>query len=250
MYPRENKPLSAAGTAILLRMQTDPVEEWRRLNALYSEMGDVEIRELAAQINDLTPNAQQILRDELKKRGMNERGSSALRTASAQEIADPTANSDAQIHWEPSNYTYVFSELPNENDGPHEYTWKTELCTRDTAEEAWQLGEMLKRAGIDSWIQGPNNRAGLDGSRIMVAADQLELARGVIGQPIAQDILDKTKEEEEAPQSYESPVCPKCHASEPTLESVEPSNNWLCESCGYTWSDPVGDASASTQPTS
>ena len=54
-------------------MQSDPMEEWRRLTALYSEMGDIEIRDLAAQINDLTPTAQQIFRDEIKKRGITER---------------------------------------------------------------------------------------------------------------------------------------------------------------------------------
>jgi hypothetical protein len=46
-------------------MQPDPVEEWRHLTALYIEMGDLEIRELATQINDLTETAKQILRDEL-----------------------------------------------------------------------------------------------------------------------------------------------------------------------------------------
>ena len=53
--------------AILLPMQEDPMEEWRRLTALYGEMGDIEIRELTSQINNLMPIAQQILRDELKK---------------------------------------------------------------------------------------------------------------------------------------------------------------------------------------
>ena len=57
-------------------MQQDPMEEWRNLTALYSEMGDVEIRELADQINDLTDTAKQILRDELKKRGIAEQSSS------------------------------------------------------------------------------------------------------------------------------------------------------------------------------
>ena len=42
-------------------MPQDPIEEWRRLTTLYSEMGDIEIQELAGQINDLTSNAQQIL---------------------------------------------------------------------------------------------------------------------------------------------------------------------------------------------
>ena len=219
-------------------MQTDPMEEWRRLTTLYGEMGDVEIRELADQINDLTPSAQQVLRDEMKKRGIGDGPS-----AQAEKPVAPRINSNAGIHWEPANYTHEFSDLPDENDGPHEYTWKTELCICNAAEEAWQLGEALRRAGIDSWIRGPSSRAGLDGSRVLVAADQIEQARAVAVQPIPQDIIDASKELDNAP-AYENPVCPKCRAADPTLESVEPSNNWLCESCGYTWSDPVVDDAA------
>ena len=214
------------------------MEEWRRLTALYGEMGDVEIRELADQIEDLAPNAQQVLRDEVKKRGLSDEPSRR-----AEKAVPPRVNSNAGIHWEPANYTYQFSELPDENDGPHEYTWKTELCISNTAEEAWQLGEALRRAGIDGWIQGPNSRAGLDGSRVLVAADQLEQAREVAARPIPQEIIDKSRELNDAPE-YENPVCRKCRAADPTLESIEPSNNWLCESCGYTWSDPVVDDAA------
>lgn len=214
-------------------MQTDPMEEWRRLTALYGEMGDVEIRELAGQINDLTPNAQQILRNEIQKRRLNDSSSSMVEPGVA-----PRENSNAKIHWEPANYMYEFSELPDENAGPHEYSWKTELRICDTPQEAWQLGKMLERAGIDSWIQGPKSRVGLDGSRITVAADHLEQSRAVAAQPVPQDIIDESKELDDAPQ-YENPRCPKCGAEDPTLESVEPSNNWLCESCGYTWSDPM-----------
>lgn len=219
-------------------MQTDPLEEWRRLTTLYAEMGDVEIRELADQIDTLTPTAQQILRDEMTKRGISERGSAAA----------PAAQGDrgATLHWEPANYTYQFSNPPNENDGPHDYTWKTELCTCNSPEEAWQVGEVLRRAGLDSWIEQPRGRLGLDGPRVMVAADQLEAARQVAAQPIPQDIINASRLDDGS--AYENPVCPKCKAEDPTLESVEPSNNWLCESCGYTWSDPMLDSDPTSMP--
>ena len=80
-------------------------------------------------------------------------------------------------------------------------------------------------------------------TRCIGAIDQ---AQAVITQPIPQDIIDQLKEEESA-SAYEPPVCPKCAAADPILESVEPSNNWLCESCGHTWSDPVTDPTASSQ---
>jgi hypothetical protein len=167
----------------------------------------------------------------MKKRGTDEGDSKVPGPADA-----ASDESKGTMHWEPANYTYHFSDLPD--DGPHEYSWKTELCTCDTREEAWQMGQVLGRAGIDSWIQQPRGSGGLDGPRVMVGADQLEHARAIAAQPIPQDIIDESRELDDAP-AYENPKCPKCHAPDPTLESVEPSNNWLCESCGYTWSDPA-----------
>jgi hypothetical protein len=218
-------------------MQQDPMEEWRRLTALYSEMGDVEIRELANQINDLTETAQQVLRDELKKRGLHE----------TQQSAAPSVNSagSAAIHYEPSSYRYADTETIPEDDGPVEYSWKTLLCECETQEQVLQLAEALRRAGIDSWIDRPTSRFFVRNPRVMVAADQLEQARAVAAQPIPQDIVEELKKDEtEEPQDFEIPVCPKCKAADPTLESVEPSNKWLCESCGYTWSDPIPDPTA------
>ena len=114
-------------------------------------------------------------------------------------------------------------------------------------DEAAQRGEMLRRAGIDSWVQRPGSRfivpwleLGAGDLQINVASDQLERAHAIMAQPIPQDIIDELKAEDAAP-AYEVPICPKCRAEDPTLESVEPSNNWLCESCGHTWSDPIPD---------
>lgn len=218
--------------AILLPMPYDPMEEWRRLTTLYGEMGDVEITELAGQINDLTPTAQQILRDEIKKRGI-ETGPSA-----APALADPSRS--ATVNWEPASYMYKFSSLPNENEGPHEYTWKTPLCECESSKEAWRLAQMLKRAGIDSWIESPEYNRSVGNSRVLVGADQLDQARLVAAQPISQDVLDEEKDLAEQ-REYEVPVCPQCQSPDPILESIEPSNNWLCESCGYMWSDPLPD---------
>jgi len=219
-------------------MQADPVDEWRRLTALYSEMGETELRELAGQIDDLTPAARQILRDEMKKRGISN------------EQSAPSAPNrpvrTAAVHWELPNYTYRFSPIPDENEGPHEYTWKTPLSTCDTNRKAFSIGLALKRAGIDSWIEAPESRMGLTGSRILVAADQLEEAKAIIAQPIPQDVTNEMDDEVNEP-AYELPVCPKCRAADPTLESVDPSNSWLCESCGHRWSHPVADES--TRPT-
>ncbi len=219
-------------------MQQDPMEEWRRLTALYSEMGDIEIRDLVNQINDLTPNAQQILRDELTKRGISEK-------SSAQNFPSPDADSSL-IHWDGAQDSDLHPDNNNPENVARAYTWKTGLCRCGSIDEAAQRCEMLSRAGIETWVQQAGSRLSIpwiDGPgegyiQINVAADQLDQARTVIHQPIPQDIIDEVKLADESP-AYEIPVCPKCKAEDPTLESVEPSNNWLCESCGYTWSDPI-----------
>jgi hypothetical protein len=223
-------------------MQQDPMEEWRRLTTLYSEMGDIEIRELANQINDLTDTAQQILRDELKKRSISEKSLSSPSTR--REAVD---NDSAAVHWDSREDSYQDADDNVAEVGSVEYTWKTGLCRCDSIDEAAQRGEMLRRAGIESWVQRPGARfvvpwleLGVGDLQINVAADQLEQARAIMTQPIPQDIINEIMEEESTP-GYEIPRCPKCKAEDPTLESVEPTNNWLCESCGYTWSDPIPD---------
>jgi len=209
-------------------MPTDPLEEWRRLSALYNEMGDIEIQELADQINDLTPTAQDVLRNELKKRRIS------------------TEANDPVVHWHQEHGTAADTDLDvSEEEGVLDYTWKVGLCRCESLEEAAARSEMLRRAGIDSWVQRPGARfvvpwleLGVGDIQINVGADQLEQAQTIIEKPIPQDIIDQLNEEAAAPQ-YEIPTCPKCGAPDPILESVEPSNNWLCESCDHTWSDPI-----------
>lgn len=225
-------------------MQQDPLEEWRRLTTLYSEMGDIEIHDLIDQINDLTPTAQQVLRDELKKRGI-------LPHENAPRVPAHLQDNGATVHWQKEQDTAADLDInSSEEDGSFDYTWKVALCRCESLDEAAARSEMLRRAGIDSWIQRPGARfvvpwleLGVGDIQINVGADQLDQAHAVIEHPIPQDIIDQMKEEDSAP-AYEIPVCPKCKAEDPTLESVEPTNNWLCESCGYTWSDPIPDPTA------
>lgn len=209
------------------------MEGWRRLTALYAEMGDLEIRELADQINDLTDNAQQVLRDEMKKRGIGERRAAR--------------NSLSGLHWDDREESD--QSLDADVGATSSFTWKTGLCRCDSIDEAAQRGEMLRRAGIESWVQRPGSRfvvpwisePGVGDIQINVAADQLDEARAVIAQPVPREIIEMVEEAHSTPE-YEIPRCPRCKAEDPTLESAEPSNNWLCETCGYAWSEQVLDS--------
>ncbi len=64
-------------------MQTDPLAEWQRLTETYSNMYDDELLELAADSEDLTEQARQVLSDEMKKRGLDlaRTGSAPQKTA-------------------------------------------------------------------------------------------------------------------------------------------------------------------------
>jgi hypothetical protein len=221
-------------------MPQDPVEEWRRLSTLYSEMGDIEIEELADQIGDLTPAAQNVLRDELKKRGITSGPAAPVPLA-------PSPDGDGEIHGEQEQDNAAEGESSEE--GSRDYTWKVALCRCQSLDEAAGRSEMLRRARIDSWIQHSGTRyivpwldTGVGDFQINVAADQLDPAQTIAALPIPQDILDELKEQA-AHAEYELPTCPKCGAPDPILESVEPSNNWLCESCDNTWSDPIPENS-------
>jgi len=217
-------------------MFANPTEDWRALTERYRAMHDEELLELAADFNNLTPAAQQVLRDELKLRNLPDpqtpgwwRDASNL-PRSSPEAAAPSLPAGA------------------EGETPVEYTWKTLLCACDGDEEAWQISEVLKRAGIESWIEGNTTYASTSGSlhasidegnrRVLVAADQLDEARAVIAQPIPQDIVEQSKI---APAEYQPPLCPKCGAADPVLESADPVNAWKCELCGAEWVDTLAD---------
>jgi hypothetical protein len=210
-------------------MQRDTFTDWQSLTQLYSEMGDGELYELDADIHDLTEVAQQVLRDEMKKRGLSRSGA---------PDGEPNAGTHtAAPQWD-RNADSPIGEDGSEGSGPqHEYTWKTLLCECDEPARAALIREVLKEAGIESWIRGPGYSVAPDMSSpsILVAADQLEQAREIVARPIPQSIIDQFQVQ--IPE-FESPVCPGCGAEDPLLESVDPRNTWLCESCGKQWTDP------------
>jgi hypothetical protein len=225
--------------SILLPMQANPLEEWQRLSELYREKSEEELRELADDFADLTETAQQVLRDEMRKRGMGDPGAHAVAQNHA-DIPSAASNLPATVHWEPQS-SLDDSEADQEGTGqPHEYTWKTPLCECDVRAETWHLAEVLRRAGIESWIEQPGSRYsfGIVNPRILVAADQLDQACSVAAQPIPQEIIEQSKID---PPAYEPPACPQCGAKDPVLEAVDPTNSWRCEACGMQWTDSADE---------
>ncbi len=237
-------------------MYGNAAEDWQRLSEQYRSMFDGELEELARSLGDLTPTAQEVLRGEMKSRGLSDplapRTETRARPAAAERAGGALLDA-APSRWASAvdpdavvdDLTTGESDEGDTGDGPRGYTWKTLLCECDTTDEAWQLHEVLKRAGIDSWVEGASGRGGGFPS-VVVAADQLDRAIEVANQPIPQEIIDDSKVE--VPE-FVPPKCPACGADDPVLESAEPTNSWLCEACGKQWTEPVVGEDRMPKPT-
>lgn len=216
-------------------MRTDPAEDWRRLTNFYRGMGELELHELATDFRNLTGMAQQALRDELRRRGMD------------LPLTQPEVliNGVPLPHPRPLAMPGDSGAAGAERDFPMEYTWKTLLCECNEPEQAWQIGQMLCQAGIESWIEGPGRfspHAELDltNPRVLVAADQLDEARLIAARPVPPEIVELSRIR--LP-DFELPPCPRCGAQDPLLEAVHSWNLWRCEACGQQWRDG-GNASS------
>ena len=238
----------------MLRMQANPIDEWQRLTAHYRELSDDELRQLAADFNDLTDTAQQALRTEMRSRGLGEApATEPTMTTNAPHLNMPSAQAAVRVEPEPGPenpgfYAGYFGRMPElvpdapndeDNESPHDYTWKTVLCDCDTSEQAQELSAALQQAGIESWVQ-QQREFGRRNPRILVAADQLEQARTIADRPLPPEVV---AESQTKVPDFTPPSCPKCGAPDPVLEGVDPVNSWKCDPCGYEWTDSASDAS-------
>jgi hypothetical protein len=215
---------------ILLRMATEHANEAQRLTENYGRMYDAELENLAADAADLTDLARQILAAEMKKRGLLERP--AVSPTHKDSVSDPF---NPPAAWEVFPETSSNDQEEGDPSAASEYSWRTLLCDCDSREEAWQIYEVLRRAGIDSWIEVPRSSAiGLNGPRVQVAADQLDQAIEIASRPIPQDVIDESRV---TVPEYELPTCPHCGTADPILEDVKNGNSWACEACGRQWKD-------------
>jgi ribosomal protein L37AE/L43A len=222
-------------------MQGNPAADWQRLTEHYRAMSDEELLELAAAIVDLTETAQQVLRGEMNYRRLD-------LPSTAVDAPNPS-DPPALRRWASSvdrDAGPVESSSLDEDNLSREFTWKTTLCECEDRKQAWQIYEVLRQAGVESWIEQPGSRYSLESSypRVLVAADQLDEAREIAARPVPQEIIELSQIDL---LQFEAPKCPKCGAEDPVLESVEPTNAWLCEACGAQWADPVEGGEAETE---
>jgi len=235
-------------------MQTDPVLEWQRLTVEYRQMSAEELFELARDYADLTETAQQVLRSEMRSRGLDDPAAPEAGFPSASELQQsrsvPRKNFDllagplANSYVVPTDPAEQDKEDSQEDDSPADYTWKTLLCECNEPIEARHISAVLTKAGIDNWVEWiPGYGIGIGNPRVLVAADQLDRAREIAARPIPQEIIEESNEE--VPEFVE-PKCPKCGSDDVVLEGVDQENRWRCEECETEWSDVAegGDGGA------
>jgi ribosomal protein L37AE/L43A len=231
-------------------MHDNPAADWHGLSEHYRSLYDEEIENLAADFDNLTEIAQQVLLSELSTRGLPAPGTKpAAPSWIERRTESPGPQSwasgvDPEASVSPSRDFSAKDEDQDKDSRSTDFTWKTLLCECETTEQAYQIREMLKRAGIESWVEKPGTRWSISSPRVVVAADQLEEAIEIASRPIPQEIIDESKIE--MPE-YESPKCPGCGADDPVLERAEPTNSWLCEACGRQWTEPTVDATGDSE---
>lgn len=212
-------------------MHIDPMQNWRSLTENYAQRSDGELLALAEDFRDLTDMARQVLRDEMRKRNLGDPQSDAWTPPPSTVAQQDSSDSENAI-----------------SDGSRdEFDWKHVLRDNCSREEASQIFEVLKRAGIECWIDRSRNYLPLTdpGLRVLVASDQLEAADAILRHPIPPDIVEQSKAEQA---EYQPPVCPACGAPDPILESNDSANSWKCEICGRKWTDTLEAGAETSQP--
>jgi hypothetical protein len=219
-------------------MQIDPIAESQRIAEVYRRMYDDELLNLAADSEDLTDVARHALDHELKRRGLGGLSS----TGPQQKTPEPRLERRAVLFGNQGGASQIVLDerSTQAREAPLEYTWKTLLCECESMDQALLLCEVLRRAGIENWIDGQGSGTSYKGlefsrPRVMVPADQLDQARILMSNPIPEEVIEDSKI---TVGEFKSPLCPHCGAKDPALEGVNPFNSWRCEACGNQWAEP------------
>lgn len=216
--PPDPPARAAARTAPLPALAVNP-QEFLRFTQHYATLANADLRDLADDYGNLTPAAQQALREEMQRRGMED------------ELA-PEAGHDYNATDEAeSNPNFQAADLRAQNaSGQNE--WWVRVADIEDRQQARQRVMMLSDAGIG--VRGQLDPFGT--YVIEVAANQADEANAILAQPIPQKIIDESKID--VP-DFEPPKCPRCKAHDAVLESSGEANHWRCDACGHEWDEAL-----------
>jgi hypothetical protein len=188
----------------------DPTDS---LAARYAEMADAELLDLRADFDDLTEPAQQALRQELLNRKL---WSSIL---PPEELVPPPTR-----------------EIESGENSADILLGGTSLCECESTGQANLICYALGREDITAAVYRPESEFSISSPQVRVAPDDVEKARAILAKGIPEEVV-REFENLPTPEDFVEPPCPKCGAPDALLESVDPVNQWLCETCGTRWQD-------------
>jgi hypothetical protein len=181
-------------------------QQYADLVQVYGGFGDVELKNLALTFNDLTESGQKALKAEFVKRGL--------------PMPEPAPAQVEAVEGDGVSALQGFAA-----DAPEDCTFEF-----TSVEEALMAQSVLRSASIESVV--PTSELGaIDVPRLVVAPKDANNAQLILSRPTHTGDADEV--------GFEEQVCPQCGAADPLLESVEPTNEWRCESCGHVWQDAV-----------
>jgi hypothetical protein len=201
--------------------RTERYDQSEALARRYSEMSDSELLDLRADFDDLTDNAQEALRQELSHRKL---WSTTPAIPTAPQVRDAEPEDD------PPDGPAFNLELGGES-----------ICTCDSLEQADLVCYALGLQKIEAAVYRPQEKYAQPLPQVRVAPSDVERAREILAQGISDQVI-REFESQPAPDDFVEPACPKCGAPDALLESVDPVNQWLCETCGTRWQDEVREA--------
>jgi hypothetical protein len=184
-------------------------EQYQELTALYGSYGDGELVELGHGMADLTEMAQEVLKGELKRRGL------AIAPAAAPVEARVLTDEDVS---DMRSYAAF---------APAECIFEFEDDRRASA--AYYA---LTMADIEAIVlSGQSTRSDVRGPRVVVTPKDAERAATILSRPLEGELRPVADEVAE----FALPRCPACGGEETLLESADPVNRWRCDDCGEVW---------------
>jgi len=238
---------------------TNQADAYRKLQDLYTEMSDSRIESMAENIEDLTEIAQQVLRAEISKRGLDAQPQDAApieiaRRSLQSELSDPVTPFHTPRHEADLFDSKENPADPNERGkvipqlDPHAYD-PVAIWVVPDSEKARQIMGILDTAGIKCFL-GPENVENVDefkgdyegGVEIKVMKFQARFAQDGLRRVVPPEPDEKSSVEEEF-----SISCPKCNSPDVVFQGLVEEegknsaavakNSWACDACGHQWKD-------------